>query len=126
MVIRPSSATGFTLLEVVVALAIVSIVLAAAVKSVGSYASNVSYLRDRTLAHWVAMNQVAVNRLLKNWPNVGRSEGVALQGGVEWSWRAIVSPTADQDLRRLDVEVRAHKDDASPLAIATAFLGHVH
>ncbi|CAK0780147.1 hypothetical protein CCP3SC15_7070002 [Gammaproteobacteria bacterium] len=44
-------------------------------------------------------------------------------GGFEWRWQAFVSPTADQDLRRLDVEVRFHKDDVNSIAIVTAFLG---
>ncbi len=123
---RNQSTSGFTLLEVIVALAILSIVLAAAVKGVGSYASNVTYLRDRTLAHWVAMNQVAVNQLIANWPPIGSNEGVAIQGGVSWYWRTVVSPTIDPDLRRLDVAVRPHKEGGDPIASVTAFLGRVH
>jgi len=115
--------TGFTLLEVLVALAILAISLAAAVKGVSSYASNATYLRDRTLSHWVAMNQVAEHQLQKEWPPVGKREGTVTQGGFEWRWRAIVTETVDKDLHRLDIEVRARKNDADPIAIATAFLG---
>ncbi len=120
------SALGFTLLEVIVALAILSIVLAAAVKGIGGYVSNATYLRDRTLAHWVAMNQVAVNQLLKEWPAVGVREGTEVQGRIEWSWRTVVSTTPDPDVHRLDVEVRSHPNDLDPIAISVAFLGHVH
>ncbi|CAK0777781.1 general secretion pathway protein I [Gammaproteobacteria bacterium] len=114
---------GFTLLEVLIALAILAISLAAAVKGISSYANNATYLRDRTLAHWVAMNQVAEYQLQKEWPQIGKREGAATQAGFEWRWRAIVSQTVDKDLRRLDVEVRTHKNDTDAIAIATAFLG---
>jgi len=115
---------GFTLLEVLIALAILAIALAAAVKGIGGYANNATYLRNRTLAHWVAMNQVAEYKLRKEWPEVGKKTGTTLQGEFEWHWLAVISTTPDEDLRRLDVEVRFHKNDADPIAILTAFLGH--
>ncbi|CAK0769413.1 general secretion pathway protein I [Gammaproteobacteria bacterium] len=115
--------TGFTLIEVLIALAILAIALGAAVKGISDYANNAAYLRDRTLAHWVAMNQVAEYQLRTEWPAIGKSEGKAGLGRLAWHWRAVVSPTTDPDLRRLDVEVRLHKNNADPLATVVAFFG---
>ena len=50
---------GFTLLEVLVALAVIAIALASIIKAVGTGAANASYLRDKTFAHWVAANRLA-------------------------------------------------------------------
>jgi len=113
---------GFTLLEVIIALAILALALGAAVKSVGSYANNATYLRDRTFAHWVALNQVAEYQLQPEWPDLGKREGTAKEGGFEWRWRAEVSKTPDKDLRRLDIEIRKQKKDVYPIASASAFL----
>jgi len=115
--------SGFTLLEVIIALGILAIAMAAAIKGVSDYANNATYLRNRTFAHWVAMNQIAEYQLGKEWPAIGKRDGSAIQGKFEWRWRGIVSQTADKDLRRVDVEVRMKKDDADPLAIASAFIG---
>lgn len=115
--------SGFTLLEVIIALGILAIAMAAAIKGVGDYTNNAAYLRNRTFAHWVALNQIAEYQLSKNWPAIGKKEGSAIQGKFEWRWRGIVSETVDQDLRRVDIEVRMKKDDTDPLAIATTFIG---
>lgn len=114
---------GFTLIEVLIALGILAIALGAAVKGISSYANNAHYLRDRTLAHWVAMNQVAEYQLSNEWSAIGKKEGKALQGEFTWHWNAKVTATADPDLRRLDVEVRLNKNQTDPVAKLTAFLG---
>lgn len=99
------SATGFTLLEVLVALAVLSITMAALIKGGGENAANAGYLRDRTLAHWVGMNTVAEYQLAENWPDTGRFQGEEEMAGRRWYWRAEVSETFDEDIRRLDVTV---------------------
>ncbi|HEX2238999.1 MAG TPA: type II secretion system minor pseudopilin GspI, partial [Gammaproteobacteria bacterium] len=69
---------GFTLLEVLVALAVIAIALASIIKVVGTGAANAGYLRDKTFAHWVAANrlvqmQIRNNALPSSVPNVGQA-----------------------------------------------------
>jgi len=114
---------GFTLLEVLVALAVLSIALGSLIKGIGSNAANEAYLRDKTYAQWVAMNVVAEQQLAEKWPDKGKRQGSEAMGGHEWYWRSEVSETFDEDVRRLEVKVRAEDDtDTTPLAALTAFL----
>lgn len=114
-------ARGFTLLEVLVALAILAIALGALLKTGASNSANAVYLRDKTIAHWVAMNQVTEIQLAPAWPGTGTTRGKVDMAGRQWQWSATISETFDADVRRLDVEVRAAERDA-PLDTVSAFL----
>ena len=114
---------GFTLLEVMVALAVVAIALAALVKGGGQSAVTAAYLRDKSFAHWVAMNRVAELRLQRQWPATGESFSDEEMARRRWYTLARVSATEDADLRRLEVEVRGSEEKESPvIARVTAFL----
>lgn len=102
---RRESSEGFTLVEVLVALAVLAIALGALVKGGGSAAANAAYLRDKTLAQWVAMNKVAELRLAPTWPALGVSRGRAEMAGREWAWTVRVTKTSGVNIRRMDVEV---------------------
>jgi general secretion pathway protein I len=122
-VIDPRGQNGFTLLEVLVALVVLAIALASLIKGVGGNASNEAYLRDKTLAQWVAMNVVAEQQLAEKWPDKGKKRGSETMGGHEWFWRYEIADTFDKDVRRLEVKVRANDDsDSTPLASVVAFL----
>jgi general secretion pathway protein I len=90
-------------------------------KSLSSTAT-VSYLRDRTLAGWVASNKVNELLLSSDWPAPGESQGDAGMGGRDWSWRLQVSTTDDTDLRRMDVSVSIAGSDQVLVELA-AFKG---
>ena len=114
---------GFTLLEILVALAVVSIALSAIVNEVSNNVSNAAHLRNKTLAHWVAMNKVTELRVADDWPSPGESHGDDLMAEQEWHWSVKVSTTEDEDVRRMDVEVRADEDDQNAAATLIAYVG---
>ena len=113
---------GFTLLEVMVALAVLALTLGAIIKAGGAGANNVAMLRDRTLAGWVAVNTINELLLTHDWPEAGTREDTTEMAGREWYRQVQVNKTSDPDLRRLDVAVRDQKD-AAPLVELTAFKG---
>ena len=115
------SSRGFTLLEILVALAVLAISLGALVKMAAESANNVAYLRDRTLAAWVANNKINETLLSKGWPALGLSQGTASMAEQQWRWRLKVSNTSDPDLRRLDVVVGAD-GTAEAITELTAFM----
>jgi len=114
---------GFTLLEVLVALAVLAIALAAAIKGISSHVSNESYLKERSFAHWVAMNKVAELRASGQWPNAGELNGDATMGGEEFRWSIKVTEFQGGDVRRLDVKVVPQTQPDQPLSTLIAFVG---
>lgn len=120
---------GFTLLEVLVALALLALALTALVRLSGLEANATAHLRDATLAQWVASNALAETRLREPFPNVGRREGEMRMGTRRWRWRMQVQPTDDPAIRRMDVQVFPLQDEVrlsgeiEPVATLTGFAG---
>ncbi len=120
---RCSHARGFTLLEIMVALAVLALAMGAVIRAAADYTGNQSYLRDRTLTAWVARNVLVQHQLEQQWPDVGEREGTLEMGRREWQWLANISQTDEERLRRIDVEVRAlDADDADPITVLSGFL----
>lgn len=111
---------GFTLLEVLVALLLVTVALAALVRTAGTEARNLALLQESTVAHWVAANVLAETRLRQVLPEPGSSEGQAAMADRRWSWRLQVEGTDLPEVRRLDVQVFA-EGAQQPAATLTGF-----
>jgi general secretion pathway protein I len=116
-------ARGFTLLEILVALAVVAIALTAAVQAAARISADGAYLRDQTLAHWVAMNKLAELQLDAVWPAPGQQRGVYSLGARDWYVTLRVSATPDADVRRVDIGVRADPQAPDPLVELVSFVG---
>jgi general secretion pathway protein I len=97
---------GFTLIEVLVALAIVVIGMAAVMGAITSSAKTVSYLRDKTFAQWVAENQIVTIRLSGQLVQAGNTNGDQDYAGSKWHWRQEVAATEIPGVMRIDVHVR--------------------
>jgi general secretion pathway protein I len=115
---------GFTLIEVLVALAIAAIGLAAVLSVVTSSARNASYLRDKTIGSWIGLNQITTVRLGNQLPSVDKTDGEVDFANGKWKWQQTVTQTDVAGMRRIDVAVR-HADDPSdqPITTVTGFVG---
>ena len=113
---------GFTLVEVLVALAIVSIALLAALRAAGQGTAAVGELRMRLLAGWVAENRLAEHRARGDWLALGIARGTQRQGGVEFAWREEVIATPNPAFRRVDVFVSSPAEESRALARLTGFV----
>lgn len=118
---RPWRRRGFTLLEVLVALAVLSLALMAAMKGSGQVINNSTRLKERTLAHWVAMNRAAELELATTWPELGTSRGRATMAKREWLWTVRTEKTPDPDIRHAAVAVGLGAE-GDPLATLELFL----
>jgi general secretion pathway protein I len=114
---------GFTLIEILVALAVIAIGTVAVAAAVSGNVSNAAYIQDRTLAHWVAMNKVAELQVAQQWPSTGTERGDSLLASQEWNWEVKVSDTDDPDVRRIDVQVFADREQKQSLATLVAYVG---
>ena len=96
---------GFTLLEVLVALAIVGLSLMGIAGKMVQMLNGASTMRDRTYAGWIAHNKITEFRLANVIPDVSASSGEVEYAGIDWAWRAVVSETGVENLYRVDVTV---------------------
>lgn len=114
---------GFTLVEVLAAVAILAIAMAAILSAMTRYTGNAAHLQNRTLALLVAHNRLTELRLVGDFPATGKSDGDEDLAGEEWRWFIEVQDTEDPALRRVDIRVqqRGSKDD---LAFLSAFMAN--
>jgi len=96
---------GFTLIEMLAAVAVLAIAMAAILSGMARHANNAAYLREKTVALGVAHNRLTEIELERSWPDVGKSDGDVEMAGAEWTWKVEVQKTPDDQLRRVDIEV---------------------
>jgi general secretion pathway protein I len=99
------TARGFTMIEVLVALAIVAIALAASLRAVGSLAASEADLHERLLAGWSADNALAQLRLARAWPDLGARSFDCSQANLRLTCTQTVSATPNPVFRRVEVSV---------------------
>lgn len=116
------STRGFTLLEVMVSLAVVSIGLIAVFNGIIQMAHSTSTLRERALADWIAMNQISEIRLSGEFPDVGDSNDTVEFAGREWRWTARISETGVENLRRIDMAVAYDELPDDVITLMTGFV----
>lgn len=114
---------GFTLLEVLVALAVVALALTALVRAATLGASALDRERLNTLGTFTAQNAISELRLRGGLPGPGRSEGEERQGPFRLRWIMTISSTDDPGIRRADVEVLKVGDPAEPVTTLSGFIG---
>ncbi|HET7922781.1 MAG TPA: type II secretion system minor pseudopilin GspI [Gammaproteobacteria bacterium] len=114
---------GFTLIEVLIALAVLAIAMLAVIGTAGTGTRSAAELRDETWAHWVAMNEMTALRVAPTWPALGKQDGDADMAGRKWHWQVNVITTSDPDLLRVDIDVSAGDRPDQPVSSLTGFLG---
>jgi general secretion pathway protein I len=116
---------GFTLIEVLVALMVVAMGLAALMVSVSGTARTSGYLRDKTLAQWMALNRLSEVRLNLNKFGQSTDTGEINFANRTWHYDTRYFDTSIATMKRVVVRVYAGdaKTKGNPLAESTGFLG---
>jgi general secretion pathway protein I len=87
--------SGFTLVEILVALGIIAIALGALMKASGNHTYSASYLKEKTLAHYVALYELEKLRLEDDWPDIGTERDSTEMADHEWYWDRDVEKMMD-------------------------------
>ncbi len=108
--------SGFTLIEVMVALAILAVVAVAASRASSAYLSSVDVLRTRTLAHFVAQNAAADLRIQETWLTANRTQTINAQGR-DWQVVMTVSDAITPALKEVNIAVAPIIDGQTRTAV---------
>ncbi|MEM1298113.1 MAG: type II secretion system minor pseudopilin GspI [Pseudomonadota bacterium] len=114
---RQSGEQGFSLLETLVAMAMLSVSATAILSAAERHVGSVTEVSDRLTARWVAEN-----RLVELAHGAQDRSELVRMGGQQWSVHADLGATADSDLTRAEISVARALDPTAPLAQLTAFL----
>lgn len=99
-------ARGFTLIEVLLALAVIAIALTALLKATSQNTIFTQRIKEKTTSHWVAMQGVASiqSGLVVVAPNQESTQKMDMDGKT-WYWRALVTPTAVKHMQQISIKV---------------------
>lgn len=125
MIARRGAAHGFTLIEILVALAIASVALAAGMRALAQAADGAGTLKARTLALWVAQNRLAAIQIAPQTLATGPAQGQASQAGVSFVWNVTVGGTPNPAFRRVDIVVAEAAAPGYTLARLTGYVSGV-
>jgi general secretion pathway protein I len=119
------AAGGFTLVEVLVALVVVALGLTALMVSVSGTAHTSGYLRDKTVAQWIALNRLEVVRLTVNRLGDNHDQGELDFANRKWHYDTRYFDSSVQSMKRVVVRVYAGdaKTKGNPIAESTSFIG---
>ena len=115
---------GFTLIEILVAVAILAIALAATSRSASLATDGALETRQRLLATWAAQNRVAELRARRLFPSAATSKISAEQGGLPLTLHETVSDTPNPTIRRVDLAVADARRPDRVLATLTAYVSN--
>lgn len=118
-----ATAAGFTLLEVLVALVIVALGLMAAFGQVNQSLTAASRLREKTLAHWIAVDQITRMRILGTLPALGDSSDEIEMARTLWVYKTKVTKADADALRVVEVSVALSDRPDNVLASVTGVVG---
>jgi general secretion pathway protein I len=113
---------AFTLVEVMVALAIIALSLTAVAAKMGRMIDTSNAMRERTYASWIAQNKITELRLANVLPEVSATSGEVEYANTTWRWRAVISESGIENLFRVDVAVSYENGD-DVVRTVTGFIG---
>lgn len=117
---------GFTLLEVMLAMAIFAIAGVALMSSAENNFRHLGTLEQRMLANMVASNQLVAANLENTWPPKNKKKGKVEMAGREWFWQQQVIKTLDKDMRAIVMEIRFEEKDEQPIATLMTYVSKAY
>jgi len=112
---RIKSLMGFTLIELMVAVAVLAIGMTAVLHSTSQAAHAGVFLKQKTIAHWVASNRAAELSINQEWPSPGVTTGTETMANQTWQLETEVRDTGVPELRLVTIRVSLDGDEKASL-----------
>ena len=115
--------TGFTLLELLVALVIFATAGVAIIQASSNHIRAIGQLEELTIASYVANNQLQLAMLDPSWPPRELQQGEVSMANRNWAWRVRASTVPDPDLRELNVSISLVEQPEEIIYQLTTYVG---
>ena len=112
MMIPQRTHEGFTLIEILVALAVMAIAMTALWKGLAQGVAVSQGMSDRVVARWVAENRIVERQVMDEWPDPRAYNGTEQMGGRTWYWQEQIATTGQDNLRSITVSVGLEAESA--------------
>ena len=116
------SQQGFTLIEIIIALVVISVALGAVIATAGNSVKHGSHIKEKTIALWVAQNAVTEITIKNNWLSVGVKSQDVTMSGQQWYIKNNIIQTPDKNIRKMDVSVYTDKAAQDKILTLTAYI----
>ncbi len=113
---------GFTLIEVVVALAIVVVSFMALYGVLLQLVGSTTLMHEKTIASWVAFDQITELRLSSTPPTASKSNGITEMGGITWLYTVEIRPTQSESIRQVIVSVAPENEPDRTLGLVSGVI----
>lgn len=116
---------GFTLVEVLIAVAIVAMAAITASMSLGRSTQQLSWLGEKTRAYQVAADKLVELQVYQQWPSTGVQDSKVERFDTRWQLRTTVKAGPFPDTRRVDIAVTRQDagEDAAPAYVLSSLIG---
>jgi len=114
---------GFTLIEVLVAMAILSLGMIAVFSGMSQSLNVTTRLRDKTLASWVALDRITELQVTGEYPDAGNRSDQIEMAHIEWAYEMKISKIPQIEMRRIDITVSFVDSPDDILATVIGFIG---
>ncbi len=113
---------GFTLIEIIIALVVISVALGAVIATTGNSVKQGAHIKDKTIALWVAQNVITDISIKKNWLSTGEKKYDVIMAGRQWFIKNNVTQTPDSNMRKMDVSVFTDQKAQNKIISLTAYI----
>jgi len=114
---------GMTLVEVLVALAILAITGVALMSSINGALQSTDLMQEKTIAHWIGMNKAADLQMRTKWPDLGTKREEIEMVGREWHIEVITKASKQPKLREITIKVKDDPKEKYSLSLLTLYMG---
>ena len=113
---------GFTLIEIIVSLVVISLALGAVIATTGNSVKHGAHIKEKTIALWVAQNAIAEVSITNNWLATGITSSDTTMAGRQWFIKNDVIQTPDKNMRKMDVSIYTDKASQDKVVTLTAYI----